>query len=185
MYNLFSFLERSTNNDSSQFLIKLRIIFAPLFLILEYIVYWWYWKKIIIPELLTSDVIVDFLDKNEFAYEKSRIKKIDLIESNEFFDRLNIDEARVVIKKEFVDTISELIKENISTNIEDLINLLVETEIKFITKNGEKYKSRIYTVTIQFCRQFWIDDLKKKTYWWLFSFVGLMSILLLAFFKFG
>lgn len=153
-------------------------IFAPIFLILEYVLYFHFWKKIIIPELLTNDNIVGFLEKNDFEYKTNKIWKMDLIASNEFFDRLNIDEAKHVIKKEYVDAIAELLKENLSTNVEDYITVIVTTELKFVKQEGKTYKDKVYTVIIQFCRYYFLKQMIKKLNIWLLI-AGILSILIL------
>ena len=146
MNKIYNFLESYTNpNLSTKFRRFIYTIFIPLFIILEYLVYRFFWKKIVIVEMLTNDEIVNFLDKNEFAYKGNKIYKQDLITSNEFFDRLNLDESKQVIKKEFVETISELLSKNIPLNIEEYITLIVNTEIKIIKgDDGENYRAKVY-----------------------------------------
>jgi hypothetical protein len=181
MYRLLIFLDNTVKDDTSKFVNFLINIFAPFFYLLEYIAYYYFWKKIVIFELLTNDVIVDFLDKNEFGLinNKSKISKCDLIESNQYFDRLSLEDSKIIIKKEFVETISELINKNISINIEDYITLIVETEKKVIFEKNQRFAEKVYSVDIQFYRYYFLKILQKKTIYW---FIYLGIVLLIGYF---
>lgn len=176
MNTLFQFLEKMTEKSmQSKFNMFIYNIFVPIHLILEYIAYLYFWKKVIIPELLTNDGIVDFLDKNEFGYKKNKLYKSDLIESNEFFDRLSLEESKHVIKKEYVEAFAEIFKDNVVLNIEDYLTMIVTTEVKTITHQGEIIREKIYTVVLQFCRYYWMRKALIKSIFWLII-VGLLSV---------
>lgn len=167
IYKIYLLLEKFTDpSNKSKIDNLLYNIFIPFFFIMEWICLRHYWKKIVLNELLTSDAIVEFLDKQEFGFKNQIIYKADLLSSNEFFDRINMEEAKHIIKKEYVETFSKLLETNISLNIEEYINLLVNVEMKVINKNDEIYREKIYTITIQFCRQFYFDFAKRKTKNW-------------------
>ena len=178
MYTIYSFLDRNISiNFKMNFLFKiLYYTFLPIFFLLELSIYWLIWKKLIIPELLTNDEIVDFFEKNDFAYLGNKIKKIDLITANEFYDRMNLEESRQIIKKEFVDVLSELLNKNCSFDIEEYVTLIVSTDIKVIKNNGEIHKARIYSVTIQFCRLLYLQEITIKLIYWILSISTLFGI---------
>jgi hypothetical protein len=170
MITIFNFLEKTTTTKSGKFFY---VLFAPIFLILEFVCYWWYWKRIIIPEILTADEIVEFLDKNEFGYTGGKIWKSDLIESNEFFDRLSLEDSKHVIKKEYIEILSTIFKDNLSLNVEDYITLIVLTEMKLIKYQGELLRNKVYTVIIQFCRYYYLQKIFRQTIVW-FIITGLL-----------
>ena len=165
MTKLFNFLEYLTDSDH-KFANFIYNLLAPISLFLEYICYWYFWKKIIITEILTSDNIVEFLDKNEFGYTGDKLWKSDLISSNEYFDRLSLEDSKNSIKKEYIEALDKIFSENLSINVEDYITLIVSSEVKFIKHQGEGFRDRIYTVTLQFCRLYYIQKLKNKTLIW-------------------
>ncbi len=181
MYKIFLFLEHFTDvNKLTKIKKIIRFIFCPIFLFLEYIIYLYYWKNLVVKEFFTNDVIVDFLDKNEFGYNGKKIEKADLLSTNPFYDRIDLDSAKHIIKKEFVETISNLIQENISINLEDFITLIVTTEIKIIQNNGENFRDKIYTVTLQFCRLYFLRECFQRFLYWIITF----STILLSWFLF-
>jgi len=181
MIKIYNLLESFTDsNKTTNNKVRIYKVFIPIFLLLEYITYWWFWKKIVIGDLLTSDVIVDFLDKNEFEYTGNKLIKMDLIESNPYFDRLSLVEAQQTIKKEYVEAFSELITTNIPTNIEDYITLYVETEIKIVKSNNENYRNKIYIVNIQFCRYAYLQNAIKIFKYWLLSIIFGIPLLILG-----
>jgi hypothetical protein len=168
MFEIYTWIENFTDpNLQNKFKKFIYTVFIPIFLLLEYILYMYYWKNIVIREILTSDEIVGFLDKQEFSYDGNVIRKIDLLSENEFFDRIDSKDAKEIIKTEYVKTISDLFTNNIPINIEEYITLLVSVDLKIIKKDDESYRDRIYIITIQFCRQFFLDKAKKKFNLWL------------------
>ena len=178
MTNIFVFLE---NMETNKFKTTLYKIFIPLFFILEYSVYKYFWKKVIIPEIITRDEIYEFIDKNEFGIKYGRFIKKDLLDTNEYYDSMNIDEARILIKEEFVKKLSGLIEKNCQIDIENYITLQVKTKETVTTKNGNYFNNKIYIVYIQFCRYFYlIESLKIFAYWSLIITIIFMIIL-----KFG
>lgn len=179
MHKILMFLDNTIKDDISKKWNIFINIFAPFFCLLEYIVYYYFWEKVVLGELLTNDVIVDFLDKNEFGFnknKKSKISKTDLIESNEFFDRLNLEDSKEIIKKEFVESISNLINKNISINIEDYITLIVKTDNKIIFEKNQRFSAKVYSVDIQFYRYYFLKQLCKKTINWFICFVIILLI---------
>jgi hypothetical protein len=185
MNKIYNLLERYTDlRLSTKFKRLIYNIFIPIFYILEYITYKHFWKNIVVTELLSNDEIVDFFDKNEFGYNGNKIYKQDLIESNEYFNRLTLEDSKHVIKKEYIDTLSELLKANIPFNIEEFITLIVTTELKIIKSNETNYRGRVYTVIIQFCRLFYLQKALVKLIYWCIS-VGLISISIKLFLHFN
>ena len=178
MYIIYNFLENFTDPiKSTKTKSLIQNILCPIFLLLEYMCYKYFWKNIVIKEMLSSDEIVDFLDKNEFGYTGNYILKSDLLSYNEFYDRLDLNEAKQLIKKDFVTAISEIITKNISINIEDFINLTVTTEIKIINKNNNTFKEKIYTVKLQFSRYYFLQQIIKKFYAWIIIVLSLTILL--------
>lgn len=143
---------------------------TPIFYLGEMIVYWYYWKYLIKREIFTSDDIIGFLDRNEFGYDGNKIYKIDLLENHEYFDRPNHEEAKEMIRAEFTEAFMKIFSES-SIDIENYINLLVTIETKGIRDNGEYHKSKVFTVTLRFSRQFYIDKVKKSMITWTVWFI--------------
>lgn len=132
------------------------------------------WKNIVLPELVENDEIFTMFEKNDFQYKKGKFFKMDLLEENKFFTGRPLEECKVLIKKEFVDTLTKLITENCSLDIQDLISLIVTTDTLITKNSGEVYKNKIYTVSIQYCRLWWI---KKATYYTIVWFIVLLGII--------
>lgn len=183
MINTIKYLEKLTGTYAPQSRIdKLKcIVGAPI---------WWYlekrcfnkvWKNIICKEILTNDEIVDFMNRNEFSYRPEKFYKADLISSNEFFKRSTLAESKVFIQKEYSEALVELFREHIQFDIEEYVTLIVETDTEVIqSPNGETVSAKIYKVTLQFCRYFYLQ--KAKTYlinWfiWLSLFLGFLIII--------
>ncbi len=184
MLIIFNFLEQYFDeNKSSKLKSFFTFLITPIFYLLEYLVYRYYWKKIVIVEMLTSDEIVGMLEKNDFSYDGKIIKKADLLSENEYFDRLNLDEAKELIKKEYVLFFDELFQKNVAINIEDYITLIVTTETKAVKDKGEVFRDKIYTVTLMFCRYYYLQKIKTKLKIWLIV-MSLISVIGLFIFKF-
>lgn len=174
MDNIFNFLENMWMNKFNRFIYKL---FSPVFLILEIITFRYYWNKIIIPELITNDKIFDFLDKNEFGFKRGRIIKKDLFDDNEFYDSLNLDEAKAKIKSEFVETITNLLSTETNIDIENYLTMIVLTDLKITKNQGEIYRNKVYTVYIQFCRYYFLMKCIKYTIIWIsLLLISILSI---------
>lgn len=181
---IYNFLESISLKESKSFMARLIYNWiSPIGLLLEYLVYRYYWKKIIIPEIFTNDEIVNFLDKNEFSFDGFKIWKSDLIENNEFFNRQSMEESKNIIKKEYVEAFVDIFQNNTSLNIEDYINLTVDTDLKMIKYENQFFKSKIYTVTVRFSRSYFLAKAKTKTIWWLFKILGLAILFYLGYYS--
>ena len=182
--NNFNLLEKYTHptkiTKTKKFIYLLLI---PYFYFIETIIRYKIWKKTILPELITNDIIIGFLDKQEFSYKKGIIYKQDLLESNEFFDRVNLEEAKETIKKEYFEALIQLFTDNINFNIEDWITILVNVEYKWaVEKNGEYAKAKVYEIKIQYCREYFFLQAKKYLLRWLLIFgIILIPIILFIF----
>jgi hypothetical protein len=181
MSNVYAYLERF--RDVRFFTKKKAIIhffLSPWFVLLESVVYRYYWKNLIITELLTSDPIVEFLDKNEFEYKGNKLIKIDLLSSNEFYNRTKLREAEDIIWKDFKDALMNLLPGNVSFNVEDYITLLVTCDTRSIRSGNEIASSKIYTVEIYFCRLPFYKETMKKFKSWVLMVTIMIGILLVA-----
>lgn len=179
MEKLLIFLEfvNSTNQIQSKFLAKLIfIIFLPIIYLIELLVYYHFWKVIIIREMLTNDNIVDFFDRNEFAYQGNKLYKEDLITGNDYYDSKPLDHVQKLLREEFVNSIYQIIKENTQLNLEDNLNLIVECDIKSIKNQTEVLRAKVYSVTIRFYRYHILSSYKSKLFLWVLV-TGIISIL--------
>ena len=170
---IFNWLEKPSTKFWSIINKIIRFIFLPIILIIELIVYSYFWKKIILLELIENQKIFEFLNKNEFALTKGRLVKKDIFDDKAFYDELSLDDAKEKIKEEFVNRLAELIDKNISINIEMYITLLVTTNTKLTKINHNYFENKIYTVNIQFCRYYIIQQLFKQSIYWLSILIGL------------
>lgn len=148
---------------------KFYYLFLPYFYILEYIAYKKYWK-LIIEELCTNDIIIKWLDDNEFGFNSNRTKiyKKDLIVKDSFFDNFDTDEIAIKVRIEFVKKIADLIKENLTIDIENYINLYVYAD------KDSNTLMKYYCVEIRYYRYEKIKSNLK------FLLVYLISIILLT-----
>jgi hypothetical protein len=186
MYRILIFLEKfdldREKSKLSNFLKALFIIiFIPIFLILEIICYYHFWKKIALYELLTTDEVVNFLDNNEFALVgRNKLIKKDLLSNHQDYIFNDIDESKHKIKFDFIKIFTELIEKNISLNIEDLMTVIVniKTENKIIEK--ERYRVKIFSIIIQYQRTFFLKlKLIFMLYWLLIFSCSIIAIKIL------
>lgn len=145
----------------------IRFIFIPIFLLLEYLIYIYYWKLTILKDLLTSDAIVDFLDRHDFEYQGNKLKKIDLLSSNEYYDIENLSEANILIKKDYTLAIDNLISIETVFDIENYITIKTETDFKVVKTVDGVFRDRIYTVELFFCRKYFLTKAKIDSVIWL------------------
>lgn len=139
-------------------------LFLPISLILEILVYRHFWFNFICAELLTNDIIVDFLDKNEFGYKKGLlpyIYKKHIVESDEKVSIYSLEELEYIVKGDYVTSLTKLIEEHSSINVENYIELEVTTDI---VRTPEKNK--MYSVYIWFYRYRLIKKAFNKLIWW-------------------
>lgn len=170
MWKIYNFLDNFYDFDQSSKSKKyIYNIFLPIFLILEYVCFIFIWKRIIIHEIFTNDEIVEFLDKNEFGYKNNKIYKKDLVSTNEFIDRFDLDEIKILVKKEFIESFAEKFK-TVSFNIEDYLTLITDVDFTTVKKGGETIRERVYIVTLQYCRYFYIHRWYLKMLIWSISF---------------
>ena len=140
-------------------------LFLPLFFIIELIVYWYYWRKIILPELLVHDEITDFFVRNEFGYKYYKLYKKDIIEEDSYLDQVDINEVPSLIKSEVTQALLSLISKYATINIEQYINVLVKFKW-IVTNQGTRIKS--YSCDIRFYRlQFIKSDIKYLIWWFI------------------
>lgn len=164
---MYRFLENLDITKSGKFF---KIFLAPIWLLLEYICYQKYWKNIILLEFITNDKLFEFLDNNEFGYKKGRFVKKDLIDDNEYLSGRKLDDCKHIIKREFIETLTDLINTECTTNIEDYISLIVSTDIKISKVDDEVFQAKIYEVYIQFCRYWWLQKAIQYSIVWLLIF---------------
>ena len=157
MTKTYLFLEKYFNGKNRFWY----ILFSPIFMLLEFMTYRYFWKKIILPELITKDDIFKFLDKNEFGFHRGRLIKKDILDDNEFYDSLDLEQAKEAIKKEFVSGLTDLINAHSTFDIEEYLVLIVTTELKLTHNKGEVYRNKLYTVTIQYCRYYYLQKCSK------------------------
>ncbi len=178
---IYNFLDNLTMSNYKRYKI-MSFWFAPIFLLFEYIVYK-YWWKIILTELITSkDDIINFLNKNEFALQKGRLIKKEIYDDIEFLTEKTTDEAKEIIKIDYVEKLTALIAKDVSLDLENYITIIVETDNKITNINGNNYSNFIYTVYIQFCRYWYLSRNIKLFIYWLLLFLpillGILFILL-------
>lgn len=182
MNKLFDFLEKCTNDNlKKKYYHLFYIVFAPISLLLESICYWFFWRHICLVEIFTNDEIVDFLDKNEFGYKWNKIYKSDILDDKPFYAEKNLDESKHMLKAEFVKSFAEIFEENIPFKIEDYVTLTVNTELKTVFDNGERFRSKVYNVKLFYCRDFYFNKCMKLTIKWLI----IILLILICYFYFG
>ena len=145
-----------------------------------YLVYYYIWEliikkyfdKLIIQYLLTSDSLVQFLDRNEFGLKNNQIYKKDIIDENTFYGEFKNNELISEIKKDFELTfLDEISKAQIPIDIENYINIFVDLEI---VKNF-----RVYSIHIRFYRTQILIDYKWKFIKQLIIYLIILSLIIL------
>lgn len=154
-------------------------LFLPIFLLIEYFCYIRIWNKIVIPEMLTNDEVVNFLDRNEFGYTKNKLIKKDIIESGSMLDTFNPEEAEFNIQNEFVSVLSEIIEKHINIDIENYIT--IKTNIDFVKSDNNTLK--VYTVRIMYYRYPEIQRKLKYINYWIIG-TGLICFGVYSFLKY-
>lgn len=160
MDKIYLFLE---NFSSKKYYNFVMFIFSPIFLLLEFIIYKYYWK-IILSELINNDNIIGFLDKNEFALQKGRLIKSDLFDDNDFYKDKSDDEVKFGIKGEYIEKLLALFN-FVSFDLENYLSIFVTTEYKVTNIRGSYYPNKIYTVFIQFNRYYYLMKTLKYSIW--------------------
>jgi hypothetical protein len=130
---------------------RLYNLLLPLTLLVDTFCFFWCWRMIILPELLTKEPVVKFFDDNEFGYKWWKLYKKDIIEkdgetNNSFLDKLSLDELKIQVEREMTSSILKIIRENTNFDIEEYVNLQCTTSI---IPEG---KLKMYTVTFQYYR---------------------------------
>lgn len=162
MYNFYNsillYLDKITVQKPTKFNSRLYTAFLPIFAVLECLVYRYYWKKIIIQELLTNDEIVKFLDANEFGYRFYKLYKKDILDL-ERVQGTTIEEMHKSIHQEFNVAFLKLFEDHINLDIENHINLVVEIDR---TASG----IYIYSVTLRFYRLAFVQRALIRLIYW-------------------
>lgn len=183
MKDIMKYLENLTGTYQKQTKFnKLKcIVGSPIWYYLEKKCFNKFWKNIICHEILTNDDIVDFLDKNDFTYKPDKFYKMDLISSNPFFDRSTLQESKVFIQKEYTDVFIELFRKHIQFDIEEYVNLNIDTEVEiFKNELGENISAKVYTVTLRFCRQHYLQKAKMSFINWIIGILVLSAFGIVA-----
>lgn len=165
MIKIYTFLERQENN------LWFKLLVPPIWYLLEYICFVKLWKQHILEELVTNDEIFSFFDKNDFAYQNNKFIKKDLIDEHQKLIGHNLEEVKILVKQDYIEAFTKIISENCSTNIEEFITLIVNAETEVRCIDNEYYKSKIYTVIIQYCRLWWLQKAKQYSIIWLISII--------------
>lgn len=157
MNTLIILLEKTEKN---KFLLFLYFLFLPIFYLIEYICYKYFWKKIL-TEMLENDDMVKFFDENEFGFKTNKLYKIDIVEPDTFLDQFRIDELKLKIYQEISEILTQKISEITAFNLEDYINVSVRIDIV----EGLKQ----YTIELRYYRYYLV---KTNFIWlilWLFT----------------
>lgn len=161
----------------------LYVFLSPYFMILERKCKKGIWDNLVVKELITNDNVFNWFDNNEFEYRNDVFRSQDLIENHPYYDKGTLEESKMLIQKEFVEVMSKIFNENISFDIENYVTLLVDTELKTVYhEESDKYfYSKIYTVVLQFCRQYFYENCKRNTKIWFAVFCILMLLVIFLF----
>lgn len=128
-------------------------IFLPITYLIDRYYMWKYWG-LITNEMITNLEIFDWLNKNDFAYRESirgdYLVKMDIIEPESFYDTKNSVELKVIIKKEFTKLLIDMFDKNISSDIENYINIFVDVD--------KMDNQRIFTIYLRYYRHAIISD---------------------------
>lgn len=175
---MYTFLE---NLDKHPWIKKL---LGPIYLLLEYLCYKKFWNKIVVPELIETDEIFEFLNKNEFSYNNGKLIKKELINDVEFLHGRSLDECNELVKREFMIGLTKLIEKHCNTNIEQLLTLYTRTDtITHKDEIGNLSLHNIFEVHIQFCRYYYLKIAKRYTIVWCIFLILIISAIYFSVYK--
>jgi len=144
------------NTEKYKTLKILYYLLLPIFYLLEYICFVYFWKYVILKELLTKESVVNFFDENEFGYKWYKLYKKDIIEPEGFMNGLTVEEISIQVKKEFTSSIIAIINDATIIDIENFLNLTTfatidpETKIKQYDVTLRYYRTHILFVNFKF-----------------------------------
>jgi hypothetical protein len=155
-------------------------LLSPILVLLEYICYNYFWKKIILTELIVQDHIFEYINAQEFGLNKSRTKlyKKDLLDDIPFYRDKNNAEIKKALIGEYSLTISNLIAKTSSINIENYISIEIIVEDKISRINGSNYSNKVFSVSLQFVRYWFLINVFKKS---LIMILLLITVILFLF----
>lgn len=167
MEKILSLLDKTETRKKYLFLYY---ILCPIFYFLDVICFFYFWNKIK-NEILVNDNIIKFLDDNEFSYKWWKLYKIDIIEPDSFLDTLNLEEMQVKIKAEFTIEFTNILAQNTAFDVENYINLNVETG--FVSEK----KLKKYSVEIRYYRFYLVIKNIKYLFLWFLTIISLIYLL--------
>lgn len=165
IHYILRILEKSETSKLIKFFYYL---FLPISYFFELLCFRYFWN-LIKQELITNEEMVNFLSKNEFAYKRNKLYKIDIVEPDSFLNQFNVDELRIKIKQEISEILIEKIGEITPIDVENYINILVLTDIVEGLKK--------YTVEIRYFRYYVVMSTIKYLCLWFLIVTGLLVYL--------
>jgi hypothetical protein len=184
-YKIFKFLERTyIIEEKAKFLNNLfYFLFAPFYFILESICKRSIWRTVILTELITNEQVFDFFCKHEFEYNKGQFRKVELLNSNEYYDTpntYNFKKIRERIKRDYVNAFKNLFSHNIPFDIENYVTLMVNVDVKAVNNNGDYLREPVYEVLFYYCRRLhWLKSRNNFIIWMILaSIIGILTYLI-------
>lgn len=145
---------------------KFYYIFLPITYIIDYLMLRKYWK-FVLKEMIETEEIFDWLNKNDFGYRKLYFVKKDVIEAGSFYDSKNSLELKSYIKKEMTKNILDLFDEYLTSDIENYINVYIDVDFQKDVK--------IYSIFLRYYRYQIIKDNFKYFAWYLSAILIILT----------
>lgn len=156
---------------------------------LEWLVYRYYWNKVILPELIENDDIFGWFEKNDFQlvqrkWSGSHLKTMNVCSDFPVINARNKKEQELYVFKDYWASFSNVLDKHATF---DLLNhLIMRVEIEdFEVSSGhlssdEKIRhERVFTVFIEFTRRQYIDRIYKQFFTRLFIILPVLLAIII------
>lgn len=177
MRNFYSNIYHKLDKNKTRYTNKFKnVLRSPIDFYMEFICRKYIWRDFIVKEMITTDNVFAFLDDNDFEYNGTVFRKMDVIQPAHYYDRSDYEESKYLIRKDYIENVINLLNENFSFDIAEYITLLVDVRVQFTQSNGERYRAKVYEVIIQYCREKSYQRVKRN----LILFLSILFILLVC-----
>ena len=164
---------------------------------LEWLVYRYYWNKVILPELIENDDIFGWFEKNDFQlvqrkWSGSHLKTMNICSDFPVINARNKKEQELYVFKDYWASFSNVLDKYATF---DLLNhLIMRVEIEDFEVNtvssgfpgshriptDEKIRhERVFTVFIEFTRRQYIDRIYKQFFTRLFIILPIVAAIII------
>lgn len=153
---------------------------------LEWLVYRYYWNKVILPELIENDAIFEWFEKNNFqlvqkTFTGSYLKTMERCSDFPIIMGRAMKEQELYIFKDYWASFSNVLDTNASFDLQNHLKIRVEIDdTPFQSLKEDKIlHERIFTVFIEFTRRQYIDKICKPFFTRFFIILSIIMVLII------